>query len=183
MTILLRESLSKITINNDDWRYKEWKSFNFSFPIGSGPGIELAVDVEALLEDDGALWWSFGSPLPLVVPVLKACWLSRCWAKQDKPESFASDNCAIMRNRDRLTTSFWRHFLKWTSSRQLVLWPRVKCARRRESELSIKKCTWGSSLPRLPVFSLVSSCPRVRLSAPMNGSKSFFSVQDMDAQV
>ena len=82
------------------------EKFQLQFSLGSGPSIELAVDVEALLEDDGALWGSFGSPLPLVVPVLKACWLSRCWAKQDEPESFGSDNCAIVRTCDKLTISF-----------------------------------------------------------------------------
>ena len=82
------------------------------FGTSAGPGVELAVDVEALLEDDGALWGSFGSPLPLVVPVLEACWLSRCWAKQDEPESFGSDNCAIVRTCDKLTISFERHSSK-----------------------------------------------------------------------
>lgn len=47
------------------------------FGTSAGPGVELAVDVEALLEDDGTLWRSLSSPLPLVIPVLKTCRL-RC---------------------------------------------------------------------------------------------------------
>ena len=41
------------------------------------PRVQLPVDVEALLEDDGTLWRSLSSPLPLVIPVLKTCRL-RC---------------------------------------------------------------------------------------------------------
>ena len=49
------------------------------------PGVELPIDIEALLEDDGAFWGGFGFPFSLIVIIFESGGIGGSGAGQNKP--------------------------------------------------------------------------------------------------
>ena len=49
------------------------------------PGVELPIDIEALLEYDGAFWGGFGFPFSLIVVIFESGGIGGSGAGQNKP--------------------------------------------------------------------------------------------------